>query len=64
MCLIQEKATKEALTRKQQKNQAKKQNDPDAGPTELIKRPKEYLVKFHFPNPPPLNPPILGLHSK
>lgn len=60
---VAEKATKEALTRKQLKNQAKKQNDPDAGPTELIKRPKEYLVKFHFPNPPPLNPPILGLHN-
>jgi len=60
---VAEKATKEALTRKQQKNQTKKQNDPDAGPTELIKRPKEYLVKFHFPNPPPLNPPILGLHN-
>ncbi|XP_035216155.1 ATP-binding cassette sub-family F member 1-like [Stegodyphus dumicola] len=60
---VAEKATKEALTRKQQKNQQKRQNDSDAGPTELIKRPKEYLVKFHFPNPPPLNPPILGLHN-
>ncbi|GBN88235.1 ATP-binding cassette sub-family F member 1, partial [Araneus ventricosus] len=60
---VAEKATKEALTRKQQKNQPKKQNDDENGPTELIKRPKEYLVKFHFPNPPPLNPPILGLHS-
>lgn len=31
---------------------------------ELLKRPKEYTVKFTFPNPPPLSPPILGLHSK
>lgn len=31
--------------------------------TELLKRPKEYTVKFTFPNPPPLSPPILGLHS-
>ncbi|KAJ4928019.1 hypothetical protein JOQ06_015819 [Pogonophryne albipinna] len=30
--------------------------------TELLKRPKEYTVKFTFPNPPPLSPPILGLH--
>ncbi|GFU36164.1 ATP-binding cassette sub-family F member 1 [Nephila pilipes] len=60
---VAEKATKEALTRKQQKNQPKKQGEGDNGPTELIKRPKEYLVKFHFPNPPPLNPPILGLHN-
>ncbi|GIY95744.1 ATP-binding cassette sub-family F member 1 [Caerostris extrusa] len=60
---VAEKATKEALTRKQQKNQPKRQNDAESGPTELIKRPKEYLVKFSFPNPPPLNPPILGLHN-
>ncbi|KAM9326394.1 ATP-binding cassette sub-family F member 1 [Gastrophryne carolinensis] len=58
-----EKQTKEALTRKQQKCQ-KKKNDEDANePAELLKRPKEYTVKFTFPNPPPLSPPILGLHG-
>ena len=31
---------------------------------ELLKKPKEYVVKFTFPSPPPLNPPILGLKSK
>lgn len=58
-----EKAAKVALTRKQEKNQKKQTDSEDNGPTELIKRPKEYLVKFCFPNPPPLNPPILGLHN-
>jgi len=56
---------KEALTRKQQKNQSKlsKQDDEDTGPTELLDRPKEYIVKFRFPDVSNLQPPILGLHS-
>lgn len=59
-----EKATKDALTRKQLKNKQKFSADStDNGPTELIKRPRDYIVKFSFPNPPPLNPPIVGLHS-
>ncbi|XP_076345924.1 ATP-binding cassette sub-family F member 1 [Tachypleus tridentatus] len=59
-----EKATKDVLTRKQQKNKQKLQsNADDNGPTELLKKPKDYIVKFSFPNPPPLSPPILGLHS-
>uniref|UniRef100_A0A8C3UCW4 ATP binding cassette subfamily F member 1 n=1 Tax=Catharus ustulatus TaxID=91951 RepID=A0A8C3UCW4_CATUS len=41
----QEKQTKEALTRKQQKC------------PELLRRPREYSVRFTFPNPPPLSPP-------
>jgi len=28
---------------------------------ELLRKPKEYKVKFTIPSPPPLNPPILGL---
>ncbi|XP_015923939.1 ATP-binding cassette sub-family F member 1 [Parasteatoda tepidariorum] len=60
---VAEKATKEAYTRKQQKNLQKRSNDSESGPSELIRRPKEYFVKFNFPNPPPLNPPILGLHN-
>merc|ERR1719242_1565142 len=56
---------KEALTRKQQKNQSKlsKQDDEDTGPTELLERPKEYIVKFRFPDVSNLQPPILGLHG-
>ncbi|XP_036001543.1 ATP-binding cassette sub-family F member 1 isoform X2 [Fundulus heteroclitus] len=59
-----EKQTKDALTRKQQKGKKKgTQEEESQDATELLKRPKEYTVKFTFPNPPPLSPPILGLHS-
>lgn len=60
-----EKKQKEALTRKQEKNRTKtqKNNDDDQGPTELLQKPREYIVKFSFPDPPPLQPPILGLHN-
>lgn len=27
---------------------------------ELLQKPKDYLVKFRFPSPPPINPPVLG----
>uniref|UniRef100_A0AAY5F646 ATP-binding cassette sub-family F member 1 n=1 Tax=Electrophorus electricus TaxID=8005 RepID=A0AAY5F646_ELEEL len=58
-----EKQTKEALTRKQQKSRKKGQEEESHEAPELLKRPKEYTVKFTFPDPPPLSPPILGLHS-
>ncbi|XP_060948457.1 ATP-binding cassette sub-family F member 1 [Limanda limanda] len=59
-----EKQTKEVLTRKQQRGKKKGgQEEESQDATELLKRPKEYTVKFTFPNPPPLSPPILGLHS-
>jgi ATP-binding cassette subfamily F protein 1 len=59
-----EKAQKDALTRKAQKNQTKqKVAEEDDKPTELLQRPKEYVVKFTFPDPPPLNPPILGIYG-
>lgn len=59
-----EKKTKEALTRKQEKNRAKNKKDEDEdGPMELLLRPQEYIVKFNFPEPPPLQPPILGLYN-
>ncbi|KAM3911006.1 ATP-binding cassette sub-family F member 1 [Leptodactylus fuscus] len=58
-----EKQTKEALTRKQQKCRKKNADEEANEPAELLKRPKEYTVKFTFPNPPPLSPPILGLHG-
>lgn len=59
-----ESKQKEALTRKQQKNKAKQSVfAEDDKPTELLQRPKEYVVKFSFPNPAPLNPPILGSHG-
>ena len=60
-----EKKQKEALTKKQEKNRAKLQKNEteENGPTELMMRPKEYIVKFRFPEPPPLQPPVLGLHN-
>ncbi|XP_028178977.1 ATP-binding cassette sub-family F member 1 [Ostrinia nubilalis] len=61
-----EKKQKEALTRKQEKNRSKSQReeaDEGAAPVTLLQRPKEYIVKFSFPDPPPLQPPILGLHN-
>lgn len=60
-----EKKQKEALTRKQEKNRSKQtKTEDDEIALELLSRPKEYIVKFRFPDPPPLQPPILGLHSK
>lgn len=60
-----EKKQKEVLTRKQEKNRSKNQkNDDEGAPQELLSKPKEYVVKFRFPDPPPLQPPILGLLSK
>ncbi|KAG7155982.1 ATP-binding cassette sub-family F member 1-like [Homarus americanus] len=59
-----EKKTKEVLTRKQEKNRAKnKKEEKENGPTELLEKPQEYIVKFNFPEPPPLQPPILGLYN-
>ena len=59
-----EAKSKEALTRKQMKNRTKlEKNDDEAGPTELLERPKEYVVKFRFPETSALQPPILGLHD-
>uniref|UniRef100_A0A182Y1W7 ATP-binding cassette sub-family F member 1 n=1 Tax=Anopheles stephensi TaxID=30069 RepID=A0A182Y1W7_ANOST len=60
-----EKKQKENLTRKQEKGRTKNQKpgEDDEGPVELLSKPKEYIVKFSFPDPPPLQPPILGLHN-
>lgn len=52
------------MTRKQEKNRVKNKKDEDEdGPTELLLKPQEYSVKFNFPEPPALQPPILGLYS-
>lgn len=59
-----EKQTKEVLTRKQQKCRRKNQDEEAQEPPELLKRPKEYTVRFTFPDPPPLSPPVLGLHGE
>jgi len=64
------KKAEETIKKTKGKNEAKAKKgkevavpDDDGKPVELIQRPKDYLVKFHFPDPPPLNPPILGAHD-
>jgi len=61
-----EKIQKEALTKKQHKNKSKQQAIEDSEESkkqDLLQKPKEYTVKFTIPSPPPLNPPILSVHS-
>jgi len=60
-----EAKTKELLTRKQLKGQTKLQqkNDDEQGLTELLEKPREYTVKFRFPETSTLQPPILGLYD-
>ncbi|KAL4136270.1 hypothetical protein QTP88_007819 [Uroleucon formosanum] len=64
-----EKKQKEVLTRKQEKNKGKPgkgagmDDNDNAEPTQLLQKPRDYNVKFSFPDPSPLQPPILGLHS-
>jgi len=61
-----ESKQKEALTRKQEKGKKRANQFAEAEEvtkTELLSRPKEYIVKFSFPSPSPLSPPILGLHT-
>lgn len=60
-----EKKQKDAMTRKQEKNRSKVQkNEDDEQTIELLTKPRDYIVKFRFPDPPPLQPPILGLHGE
>ncbi|VDD81773.1 unnamed protein product [Mesocestoides corti] len=61
----QAKNQREALTRKQTKGKAAQNaaEKESADTKQLIAKPKEYVVKFHFPNPPPLSPPVLGLFN-
>jgi len=69
------KSTKKAESETKKDQQQKKgkgkggasrddRDDEDSVATaNLLQRPKEYVVKFRFPEPPPLQPPILGLHD-
>lgn len=50
--------------RKQQKNRTKQQvQEEDDQKQELLAKPREYVVKFTFPDPPPIQPPVLGLYD-
>lgn len=58
--------TKKETQTKQNKKGGKKddRDDEEIGATaQLLQKPKDYIVKFSFPEPPPLQPPILGLHN-
>lgn len=65
--------TKDQLKRKQDKQvkMGKKKgaalapddDDVQAGAQELLKRPRDYVVKFRFPDTTQLSPPILGAHN-
>lgn len=62
----------EIITKKEQQKKITKgkgghkddRDDEDSAATAtLLQRPKDYIVKFRFPEPPPLQPPVLGLHD-
>ncbi|KFD70258.1 hypothetical protein M514_17608 [Trichuris suis] len=57
-----EKMVKSKQTKQKRGTKADDLYDDEVKP-DLIQRPKDYLVKFAFPDPPPLNPPILGMHD-
>ncbi|CAH8437623.1 unnamed protein product [Schistosoma rodhaini] len=59
----QAKNQRDVLTRKQAKNKQTSNEANDNGKPQLLSKPKEYVVKFTFPNPTPISPPILGLYS-
>jgi len=56
-----EAEAKKTTNMKQKKGASKKEmEEMQTQKQELLKRPKEYKVKFTIKSPPPLNPPILG----
>jgi ATP-binding cassette subfamily F protein 1 len=61
-----ESETKKDQQKKGNKGKSQKDDRDDeqsVATANLLQRPKEYVVKFRFPEPPPLQPPILGLHD-
>jgi len=57
-----EAQAKTTRTHKKEKNMSKReQEEASQENPELLQRMKEYKVKFTIKNPPPLNPPVLGL---
>lgn len=48
---------------KGKKGSASMGDENDEPPPELLTKMREYNVKFVFPDPPKLSPPVLGLHS-
>jgi len=50
---------------KKKKGQAQMQDDGDdeGGDSGLLEKYKDYIVKFHFPTPGDIPPPVLGMHD-
>lgn len=60
------KVEKRGEQKSKDKNRGRKQDNNDDELTtgkELLQKPKEYQVRFRFPSPPPLNPPVLGAYE-
>jgi ATP-binding cassette, subfamily F, member 1 len=53
------------MTNKEDKKKKNKGmiQEQDTGPKELLQKPKDYVVKFKFPEPKQLSQPILGLKN-
>lgn len=57
-----EDTVKDSVARKSAAKGVKVEEENEI-PKELMQKPREYTVKFSFPNPTPLNPPILGAYE-
>ena len=61
-----EKMGKRVEQKSKDKGRGRKQDPIDEDVTtgkELLQKPREYQVRFRFPSPPPLNPPVLGTYG-
>jgi ATP-binding cassette subfamily F protein 1 len=61
-----EKVGRRGEQKSKDKQRGRKQDIDDDDITtgkDLLQRPKEYQVRFRFPSPPPLNPPVLGAYE-
>ncbi len=54
---------KAAAAKSKKKKGGRGAEDDDDLPQELMQKPREYTVRFIFPDPPSLNPPILGAYG-
>jgi len=61
-----DKLGKRAEQKSKDKPRGRNQDPVDEDTTtgkELLTKPREYQVRFRFPSPPPLNPPVLGAYD-
>lgn len=60
---LKSKQSKQNKQTKGKKNAATMGDEDDIPPAELMKQARAYSVKFQFPDPTRLPPPVLGLHN-